>query len=80
MSKRLPYSTTAGQVTRSELLAQIIEYLIYLQEACAMYGHLCATEDNHMDKLLAKGWLGMSELFKYMQHTVVEMAKGKLHS
>ena len=80
MAKKLPYSTTAGQVTKSELLAQIIEYLIYLQEACAMYGHLCATEDSHMDKLLSKGWLGMSELFKRMQHTVIEMAKGKLQS
>jgi hypothetical protein len=80
MSKRLPYSTTAGQVTKSELLAQIIEYLIYLQEACAMYGHLCATEDSNMDRLLAKGWLGMAELFKRMQHTVIQMAQGKLQS
>ena len=74
------YETTAGQVTRSDTFAQLNEHLIRCQELCAVMAHLHNLQDNHMDSLLSKGWLGMSELFKRMQHEVIEMTKGKLQS
>ena len=74
------YETTAGQVTRSDTFAQLNESLIRCQELCAIMAHLHNTETSHKDELMSHGWLGMSELFKRMQHTVIEMAKGKLQS
>jgi len=74
------YETTAGQVTRSDTFAQLNEHLIRCQELCAVMAHLYSLQDTHMDSLLSKGWLGMSEMFKMTQHKVIEMAKGKLQS
>jgi hypothetical protein len=67
-------------VTKSDTFAQLNEHLIRCQELCALMAHLLATEDTHMDKLLSKGWLAMSEMFKMTQFKVIEMAKGKLQS
>jgi len=74
----MKWETTAGLPTRGLLYAQLHEKLIECQEICLMISHLQNTEDNHMDKLLAKGWLGVGELFKRIQFTITEMAKGKL--
>ena len=72
------YETTAGQVTEGDTFAQLNEHLIRCQELCAVMAHLKGLQGTHMDALLSKGWLGMSEMFKLTQHKVVEMAKGKL--
>ena len=72
--------TKGGLATRSESYTKLLHHLIECQELCAVMSHLHNTEDNNMDKLLAKGWLGMSELFKRMQHQVTELAMGKLLS
>ncbi len=72
--------TIGGVATRSESYTKLLHHLIECQELCAVMAHLHNTEDNNMDKLLAKGWLGMSELFKRMQHQVTELAMGKLLS
>ena len=72
------YETHAGLPTHSLIYTQLNEKLIECQELCAMNAHLFNTEGNHMDNLLAKGWLGMSELFKRMQFQITELAKGKL--
>lgn len=64
--------------TRGELYVQLIEHLIKAQECAAMIGHLHNTEDHHNDKLLAKGWLGMSELLQKVQHQVTQIAQGRL--
>ncbi len=70
--------TIGGVATRSETYTKLLHHLIECQEMCAVMAHLHNTEDNKMDQLLAKGWLGMSELFKRMQHQVTELATGKL--
>lgn len=68
-----------GIPTRSETYMQILENLIKVQEGCSMMAHLHQTEDNQMDKLLAKGWLGMAELFRKVQFKVTELAQGRLN-
>ena len=70
--------TIGGVATRSESYTKLLHHLIECQELTAVMAHLHNTEDNKMDKLLAKGWLGMSELFKRMQGQVTELAMGKL--
>ena len=72
--------TIGGVATRSESYTKLLHHLIECQELCAVMCHLHQTEGNDMDQLLAKGWLGMSELFKRMQHQVTELAMGKLLS
>ncbi len=71
--------TFGGVVTRGEVYAELCEHLIRVQELMAVMGHLHNTEDNHMDKLLAQGWLGMSELIKRVNHGVAELARGRLN-
>ncbi len=70
--------TIGGLATRSESYTKLLHHLIECQELCAVMAHLHNTEGNNMDQLLAKGWLGMSELFKRMQGQVTELAMGKL--
>lgn len=64
--------------TRGETYSQLLEYLIKAQESCAMLAHLHNTEESDIDKTLAHGWLGISELLKKMQHKVTQMAMGRL--
>jgi len=64
--------------TRGETYAQLIEHITKAQECCYMMAHLHNTEGNDMDKLLAKGWLGIGELFKRTVHTVTSLAAGRL--
>jgi hypothetical protein len=72
--------TIGGRATRSEVYTKLLHHLIEVQELCAVMAHLHNTESNKMDQLLAKGWLGMSELFKKIQHQVTDLAMGKLLS
>lgn len=61
--------------TRGEVFQQLIEHLRKSQEAAAMMGHLINMQDgNHMDALLAKGWIGISELLKKMVNDVTVLA------
>jgi hypothetical protein len=43
-----------------------------------MMAHLHNTEGNDMDKILAKGWLGIQELLKKFAHQVTQLAMNKL--
>lgn len=62
--------------TKSEKFAELLEYLVKAQEAAAMIAHL--TRDD--DKLHAKGWLAISEMFKRTQHQITQLAtKGRLN-
>lgn len=74
------FSTKGGVVTREETYTKLMWHLREIQDAAAVMAHLHNTETNHMDQLLAKGWLGMSELFKMMQHQVTQLAQRKLSS
>lgn len=72
------YETIGGQVTRGETFAKIIDLIDQLRDQCAVMSHLHSTEDNDMDKLLAKGWLGVAELFRAVRFKVTDLATGKL--
>ena len=69
-----------GVPTRGEVFARLIERLRYAQEDCAMMAHLIQAEDtgSPMDRLLARGWLGVEEMLKMTVHNVTKMAMGKL--
>lgn len=73
---RLP--TIGGVVTRGEVFVKLVDHLREIQDLTATMAHLHNTEGNDMDKLLAKGWLGMHEMFKLMTYQVTELAKNKL--
>lgn len=64
--------------TRGETFSQLLEHLRKAQECAAMMAHLHNTEGNPTDRLLARGWLGVGEMFKLLQHKVTEMAIGRL--
>lgn len=73
------YDTTIGGVpSRGVVFAKLLEHIRECQDLAAMMAHLHNTEGNDMDKLLAKGWLGVSEMFKLTAHQVTELAKNKL--
>jgi hypothetical protein len=74
----MPYETIGGQITRGELYAKIMDHLREIQDSCCMMAHLHNTEHNDMDKLLAKGWLGMAEMFRLVQFKVTKLAQNKL--
>jgi hypothetical protein len=72
------WETHAGLPTHSLIYSQISEKLIEIQELCTMNAHLYNTEDSPMAKLLAKGWLGMAQLFKHVHHQIIALASNKL--
>ena len=62
--------------TRAETYAQLVEHIAKAQEASAMMAHL--TRDD--DRILANGWLKISELFKRLNHEVIMLAtKGRFN-
>lgn len=69
------YETTAGIPTRGGTFAKLIDHIREAQDCAAMLSHLHNTEDNEMDKLMARGWLGVEELLKRLAHDVTELAK-----
>lgn len=71
----MPYETTQlGVPTRGLTYAKLTDHLREAQDCAAMMAHLHNTEGNDMDKLLARGWLGIEELLKRMNHKVTQLA------
>ena len=70
--------TIGGVVTRGEVYSKLLDHIREAQDLAAVMAHLHNTEDNEMDKLLAKGWLGVSEMFRMTAVQVTEMAMNKL--
>lgn len=68
------YETIGGVVTRGECYAKILDLLDQLLDQLAVMSHLHNTEGNDMDKLLARGWLGMHELMKRVKHQIAGLA------
>lgn len=71
------YETTAGQVTRADTYAQLIEKLREIEELFYVMGHLHALQDNKHDLLLSRGWKGMGELMARVHANVIVLAQGK---
>lgn len=67
-----------GLPTQGETFQELLENLIKAQEACARLAFLTGLQGSQMDHTLEKGWLGVSELLKKMQHQVTKLAQGKL--
>lgn len=73
------YDTTIGGVpSRSVVYAKLLDHVRECQDLAALMSHLHQTESNDMDRLLAKGWLGMSEMFKLTAYQIIELAKSKM--
>ena len=74
----MSYSTIGGHITRGETYAKLTDHLREAQDCCDMMGHLHNTEGNDMDKTLAKGWLGMSQLLREVTNKITQLAANKL--
>ena len=77
MSEGIP--TIGGIATRGETYSKLLHHLHEAQSLAAIMSHLHNTEDNPMDHLLAKGWLGVAELLRVMAHNVTRMAMRRLN-
>jgi hypothetical protein len=71
------YSTTAGIPTRGDAFAKLMYHLREAADQAALLSHLHNTEDGELDKLSAKGWLGVHGLLLRLVHTITELAKNK---
>lgn len=61
--------------TPGETFAKLIEHLRLAQEDSAMMAHLRRDDD----KLIAQGWLAISEMLKKTQAQVTKLAIGRLN-
>lgn len=64
--------------TFGEQYAKLTEHLRYAQEDAAMLAHLCNSEGGAPGRVLAMGWLNVSEGLKKMIYGVTELAKSRL--
>lgn len=71
------YSTFGGVPTRGEAYAKLMHHLREAADQAAVLSHLHNTEDSHMDKLVARGWLGIHELLMRMIAQITKMAAAK---
>lgn len=72
------YETIGGHVTRGECFAKVLDLLDQLRDQVIVMSHLHNTETNDTDKILAKGWLGMSELLGRLREQFTKLAMRKL--
>ena len=78
MTKGIFSTTIGGTVSRSEVYLKLLDHVREAQDCAALMSHLHNTEDAEVDKVLAKGWLAMSELFKMTAHQITQLAQNKL--
>jgi hypothetical protein len=71
------YSTTAGIPTRGDAFTKLIHHLNEAADQAALLSHLHSTEDSEMDKLTAKGWLGVHELLLRTRTQITKLAMNK---
>ena len=77
MTNRLPYSTTAGQVSETDTYAQMLEYLRMAEECAYTIGHLRKAND---DKVTGQGWIAVSEMLKMTINNVTKLATNRMRS
>ena len=71
------YSTTAGIPTRGDAFSKLIHHLNEAADQAAVMSHLHNTEDSEMDKLNARGWLGVHELLLRTKTQITKLAMNK---
>lgn len=72
------FSTIGGVVTRGETYTKLLHHLQEARDMASTMAHLHNTEDGAQDRLVAKGWLGIAELIKRMEHQITQLAMRKL--
>jgi hypothetical protein len=78
MTKGIIGLTVGGQVTRGEVYLKLLDHVRECQDCAALMSHLHNTEGNDVDKVLAKGWLAMHEMFKLTAHQITLLASNKM--
>lgn len=73
------YSTSAGVPTRHEAYSKLMHHLSEAADQAALLSHLHNTEESEMDKLIAKGWLGIHELLLRTREGIRKVAANKFH-
>ena len=71
------YSTFGGHVTRGEAYTKLMWHLREAADQAAVLSHLHNTEVSELDKLSAKGWLGVHELLMRMIAQITKLAANK---
>lgn len=64
--------------THGETYAKLVEHLRLAQEDSAMLAHLRRAEGDAKGRLMADGWLTISEALRLFQRKVSELAQGRL--
>jgi len=65
--------------TTGETYSKLIEHLRLAQEDAAMMAHLVREQGGVKEKVMADGWLAISEAIKLAQHKVTTLATMGLH-
>ncbi len=71
------YSTTGGVVTRSDAYTKLMWHLRESADQAAVLSHLHNTEESELDKLQARGWLGIHELLLRMIAQITALVANK---
>ena len=71
-------TTIGGAPSRSMVYAKLTDHLREAADCAAIMAHLHNTEGNDMDKVLAKGWLGIHELILRLIAQITKLAASKL--
>jgi len=71
------YSTFGGIPTRGEAYSKLMFHLREAADQAAVLSHLHNTEDTQMEKLMAKGWLGIHELIMRMIAQITKLCASK---
>ena len=60
--------------TKGETFAKLVEYLRKAQEEAATLAHLNNADGDQMGRIIAKGWLGVSDVMNKIVHEVTQLA------
>ena len=71
------YDTTGGIPARDGAYQNLMWHLSEAADQAAVISHLTNTEDSEMDKLLAKGWLGVHQLLIKAMDSIRTLAMNK---
>lgn len=71
------YPTESGYVTRAAVYSKLLDHLREAADMAATLSHLHNTEDGGMDKLIARGWLGIHELLLRLVAQITKLAANK---
>lgn len=71
------YPTSGGQVTRADAYDKFMYHVQEAQDMAYILSHLHNTEDGPMEKVMAKGWFTIGELFKVIRLQVIDLVAHK---